>query len=725
MKTRAIITTAAAAAIVTAAAFDIVWINTTDGVARGLALEKAESIAYSGDKTNLVVTDKTYTAHEIAVSDVQDITLGESDGVVTVNFTSDGPKVDNPFAFEGLDVTIDGGHVTINYAGEEKLSYYVTGTTDDGQLKLYGAAQYTLTIENASITNQSGAAINIQNKKKGSINIKGSNLLVDSEEYVTPDDEKQNGCFFSTGTVTFSGSGTMTVAGYNKHAIASSMEINLDGATLIVTAAASDGLHADDITITSGSYTCSGTTGDAIDADTGVLQIDGGTIDVTVPTDDTKGFKADDMINVTGGDITMKLSGAQSKGFKTKASMTVSGGTITANATGGVVVTNGDPSYCTVVKSDVDFTMTGGTINITHSGIAGKGISADGDATFTDGNVTITTTGAGGTYQDANGDNDSYCSTCISVDGNLYMQGGTFNLSSSGSAGKCMKVDLVATLGNEDGTGPDVTAKTSGAQVLVGSSSSGGNWGGWGPGGSGQDKDYANPKIIKATGNMTINGGTYNLTGSTEGGEALESKATLTINDGTLKIKTYDDCINAATHIQINGGDICCQATGNDAIDSNGTLTIAGGRVIAVGKGSPECGFDCDQNRFTITGGEIWGIGGDTSTPTSSYCTQRCVVYSRSSASANTRYTVSDTSGNVVLSFVAPASISGTCKMVISSPSIAASTSYKISTGGTVSGGDTFEYLTVGGTLSSGTQATTFTSSSMVTTVGSSSGGRP
>lgn len=61
-----------------------------------------------------------------------------------------------------------------------------------------------------------------------------------------------------------------------------------------------------------------------------------------------------------------------------------------------------------------------------------------------------------------------------------------------------------------------------------------------------------------------------------EGSEGIESKSVLTVNEGTVAALCYDDCMNASNSIVLNGGNIYCYSSGNDGIDSNGTLTITG-----------------------------------------------------------------------------------------------------------------------------------------------------
>lgn len=214
---------------------------------------------------------------------------------------------------------------------------------------------------------------------------------------------------------------------------------------------------------------------------------------------------------------------------------------------------------------------------------------------------------------------------------------------------------------------------------------------------------------------MTINGGTFTINSSA--GEGIESKSTLTINNGTFVIKTADDGINAGKAIYINGGTIYSYATANDGIDSNGPLTITGGRIVSVGAGSPEEGFDCDRNTFKITGGFMVGIGGATSVPTASVSTQPSVILG--GGSANQLIHIQSNDGAEALTFQIPRSYS---TMLFSTPKLKTGQTYKVFTGGSVAGGTNVNGLYTSGTYTVGTQSSTFTTNSMVTQAGGSSG---
>ncbi|MFT4030781.1 MAG: carbohydrate-binding domain-containing protein [Siphonobacter sp.] len=209
---------------------------------------------------------------------------------------------------------------------------------------------------------------------------------------------------------------------------------------------------------------------------------------------------------------------------------------------------------------------------------------------------------------------------------------------------------------------------------------------------------------------LTINGGTISVNSSA--GEGIESKSTLTVNDGAITVKTYDDGLNASTAIYINGGKIYSYSSNNDGIDSNGILTVTGGISVSVGAGSPEEGFDCDQNTFKITGGILVGMGGATSTPTSSVTTQTAVILG--SGTASQLFHIETTDGTEALTLLIPRSYT---TMLFSSPKLSTGKTYSIYTGGSVSNTTEWNGLYLTGTYTPGTQSSTFTTSSIVTNV--------
>ncbi len=696
-------------------ASNLIWFNRTDGTSLGLTFEDTDSICI--ENNNIVVTTLTNGRYEIPREELTNAVPGTTDGAIEVIYNGKEATVKNPRGFQDVDVTVSGAHVEVHSTAADEVTYRLSGATTDGSFKIYSDKKIVLELAGVDITNTDGAAINIQTGKKTTLNLVDGTVsnLTDSKKYnSTPDGEDEKGTLFSEGQIIFTGAGQLNVTAKKKHAIVSDDYIEMEGGNVNVLSAASDGVHVNEyFQIKDGSLTTRSTSGDGIDADAGYIKIKGGKLDIEVATADTKGIKCDSIIAMSGGEVVLNLTGDQTKGFKTKQSMTLSGGSITATTSGNVVVTDGDPSYCAAIKTDGDFTMSGGSVNITAKGEAGKGISVDGDATFSGGDVTIATSGNGNTYMDANNQADSYSSTCITIDGDLNLLNGVFNLSSSGTAGKCIKVDGVANFGDETNS-PTITATTTGAKFVESSSSASWGWN-WG-----NNTDYANPKVIKSAGNMNIYNGTFTLKSTQDGGEGLESKDTLTINGGSIDISTVDDCINASNSVVINGGYVHCIASGNDAIDSNGTMTITGGVVVAVGASSPEGGLDCDQNTFTITGGTVIGAGGSNSTPTSSKCKQSTIVYNASLSNKGT-LTITDSDGNHVLSFKNPTSNSSMA-MIITSPDFVSGSSYKIYTGGTVTGGETFNELTTNGSYTPGTQATTFSATGGVTNVSGNGG---
>lgn len=218
--------------------------------------------------------------------------------------------------------------------------------------------------------------------------------------------------------------------------------------------------------------------------------------------------------------------------------------------------------------------------------------------------------------------------------------------------------------------------------------------------------------------NVTINGGNFVI--NTSEGEGIEAKGTMTINEGTININSYDDGLNAGDDIYINGGNIYVYATLNDAIDSNGGITVTGGTTIAIAVrvDEPDGSFDCDDNTFKITGGTILGLGLNTSFPTESESTQNSVIFD--GVNANQLLNIQSEDGTEALTYEVPYSVN---TIIYSNAELETSQTYKIYTGGSVSNGTEVNGLYTSGTYSGGTDSgDSFTISSTVTQIGGDMG---
>ena len=297
--------------------------------------------------------------------------------------------------------------------------------------------------------------------------------------------------------------------------------------------------------------------------------------------------------------------------------------------------------------------ISGGTLNISVSADAAKGIKAGGDLRISGGEMTVKTTGGGVWDTD---ELKTKAAACLSADGNMTISGGTLALTSTGAGGKGISVD--GTLTTTDGT---VTIKTSGNAVVASSSgtiSTVSN--------SKQLDSYSTnykslPKGIKADGAIAINGGTMNITTTGAGGEGIESKSTLTMTDGYVYASTADDGINSSSTMTISGGYIMVSSSGSDGLDANGNMNISGGNIFVVCAGGAEVGLDAaEQYKLNITGGNIVAIGGFERGANVSNGTAK----QASSFSRNTWYALYNGS-TTAFAFKVPSTASTSLKMVV------------------------------------------------------------
>ncbi len=613
------------------------------------------------DDDEEIVIDEDFATNTKDTTFVDAVTIAYTDNIVTIT---------NPYENEGVSITQSNGNVVVTSINTTtEINYVLSGTIKSGSFKIYSDYKFGLGLNGVSIISTDGPALNVQSGKKVTVMLVGgtSNRLVDSSTYTAYNDEDMKGAFFSEGQLNFQGNGNLLVIGRYKHAISSDDYIRIKGGNITISGAVSDGIHAKDYFRMDGGTLNIKASSDGIDCDEGYIKIYDGNI--TIKSDD-------DAIVASYEDTDTSID----------SSIAISGGTINITTTG---------QKAAGIKSDIgSIGVTGGTINISTSGLAAKAFNAGGNMTIGGGELTLATTGSA--YYDTD-DKDISSAAGIKCDGDLTIDKGVINITASGAGGKGISVD--GDLIINDGT---INVSTTGDLFKYGS-------------------DDTAAKAIKSDGNVTVNGGTIIIKTTKEEAEGLESKKILTINNGTIEIEAYDDCINASNHIAINGGNIYCYSTSNDGIDSNGTMTITGGTIISSGTTAPEEGFDCDNNTFKITGGILVGTGGATSTPTSGVSTQRSVIYGTTGTSGDLIH-IEASDGTGILTYKVPR-IYNQMTLLFSSPDMKSDVTYTIYKGGSVSGGSNFHGLYSSATYSKGTTAITFTPSSMVTSIGTSTGG--
>ena len=335
--------------------------------------------------------------------------------------------------------------------------------------------------------------------------------------------------------------------------------------------------------------------------------------------------------------------------------------------------------------------VTGGVINVNVTGVADKGISTDGEVRIDGGRTTIITSGG---YEYDDDDSDYSACSGIKADSIININGGEVNVKSTGTGGKGLNCDDKINI--NDGV---VRIITTGKRQK-------------------DSKGSVSPKGIKADGDITINGGQtqVRLEGSGDGTEAIESKGEVHIEAGTVECYSYDDAVNSAGNLYIDGGYVYARSYNNDGIDANKNLYINGGVVIAEGAAQPECGIDAaEQYKAYINGGTVIAVGGGMQAIDSSSKQASIAV----TVALGTTIGVLDGS-TAILGYTTPSSDSGTALM-ISSPAFKSGSNYTLRAGCEISGGTSFYNLTTGCTIGSGSKSVDVTASTSIS--GSMGGG--
>ena len=247
-------------------------------------------------------------------------------------------------------VTTNGADVTVNTGTDtDSLLLVLSGSTTNGSLLVYRESKFGIQLNGVNIHHANGPAINNQCSKSLYLHVADgtTNTLTDGTAY-TEQEYDQKGALFSEGQMIFLGTGSLSVTGNCKHAIACDDYIIIDeNVKLQATSSTGNGIKVND-----------------------GLWINNGTLDINVTADGARGIRCDNVVEITGGTTTI----------------TTSGNCVYDDDAG-------EYSSAACIKCDLDFNMSGGTLTMTSSGDGGKGINSSAKVLFSGGTLSAITTG--------------------------------------------------------------------------------------------------------------------------------------------------------------------------------------------------------------------------------------------------------------------------------------------------------------------------------------------
>ena len=412
----------------------------------------------------------------------------------------------NPTATDG--VTVSDGVITITKAGNYKL----TGTYS-GQIKVEAADSdmVRLILNNATITNSTGAAINVVEADEVVIYTASgtTNTVSDGSSYSDTASGSPDAAIYSKSDLTLAGEGTLKVEGKYEEGIHTSDGLVIASGTLDVSAANTGIKGKDYVDILDGTITVTATkdgikaTNDT-DGNRGWVRLSGGTVNISAGDD---GFKAERVLEISGG--TLNITQAN-EGIEAQYINILDG---TVNVTSSDDGINASYSTTTTTDSTSTESASTSTTQTTQSKQAAQGNAAQGgQAPAGGGQAPSGSMGSGTTGQPpAGGGMGGGGGTFEVVDATINITGGTV----TGNA-------------NGDGIDSNGTATLSGGTLIVNGPFTGGN------------------ASLDTNGDLLLNGATVTAGNS---GDMFEAPATSSTS-GYVKISNVSS-LSAGTTVQV------------------------------------------------------------------------------------------------------------------------------------------------------------------------------
>ena len=261
-------------------------ISTSASSTSGTTSKVADSFSTDVKSGAKLAEDTHYSAKDLTWDSSSEVTIDLS----------------NPTATDG--VTVSDGVITITKAGNYKL----TGTYE-GQIKVEAADSdmVRLILNNATITNSTGAAINVVEADEVVIYTASgtTNTVSDGSSYSDTASGSPDAAIYSKSDLTLAGEGTLKVEGKYEEGIHTSDGLVIASGTLEVNAANTGIKGKDYVDILDGTITVTASqdgikaTNDT-DGNRGWVRLSGGTVNISAGDD---GFKAERVLEISGGTL--------------------------------------------------------------------------------------------------------------------------------------------------------------------------------------------------------------------------------------------------------------------------------------------------------------------------------------------------------------------------------------------------------------------------------------
>lgn len=424
----------------------------------------------SGEK---LVEDTHYSAKDVT---------WDSSSEVTINLS-------NPTAIDG--VTVSDGVITITKAGNYKL----TGTYE-GQIKVEAADSdmVRLVLKNATITNSTGAAINVVEADEVVIYTASgtTNTVSDGSSYADTASGSPDAAIYSKSDLTLAGEGTLKVEGKYEEGIHTSDGLVIASGTLEVNAANTGIKGKDYVDILDGTVTVTASqdgikaTNDT-DGNRGWVRLSGGTVNISADDD---GFKAERVLEISGGTLNINQANEGIEGQY----INILDGTVNVTSSDDGINASYSTTSTSTESASTSTTQTAQR-NQAAQGNTGQGNAAQGGQPPAGG-------GAGGGMGGG---------TFEVVDATINISGGTVTVNAKG-----------------DGIDSNGTANLSGGTVIVDGPFTGGN------------------TSLDTNGDLLLNGATVTAANSGDMFEAPSTNST----SGYLKISNVSN-LSAGTTVQV------------------------------------------------------------------------------------------------------------------------------------------------------------------------------